>query len=206
MPSGVLQAWPQGTPITLATAAIEMISVSDNTAADTLRDLVAGPDLERYALRNRPLLSTRALFALKAHGGAALLKRWQGARSPAEREAIMRAAERRPLPALGEYPADPRALDVEWFYSPRELCGLMSHVADLPLMSVNPGLVNPSLFRRVAFKGGSEPGVISVTTNVVTMRGTSWCLAATVNDPTTAIDDTPLRSAAGLVLAALASR
>src|SRR6185436_600599 len=36
MPSGKLQKWPVGTPLTLASAAALMISESDNTATDHL--------------------------------------------------------------------------------------------------------------------------------------------------------------------------
>ncbi|GAC1573386.1 MAG: serine hydrolase [Candidatus Elarobacter sp.] len=205
LPSGVLQSWPAGTPVTLAAAATEMISISDNTAADTLRALVLGPDLDRYAARNVPFLSTRALFVMKADTGADLLRRWQGA-SASERVTVLREAEARPLPSIGDYPSAPRALDAEWIYSVRELCGLMARVAELPLMSVNTGLADRAAFRRVAFKGGSEPGVLNFTTSVVTKRGTTACLSATVNDPAQAVDETAVGTAYAGVLGALAGR
>jgi beta-lactamase class A len=206
LPSGVLQSWPAGTPLTLATLATEMISISDNTAADALRALVAGPRLDRYASRNKPFLSTRALFVMKADAGADLLRRWQSARTAAERSAVLTEAERRRLPAITEYPTAPRALDVEWIYSVRELCGLMSRVADLPFMVVNPGIAQRDAFRRVAFKGGSEPGVLNLTTSVVTKKGTAYCLSATVNDPSKVLDESSLETTYGAVLWALANR
>jgi beta-lactamase class A len=206
LPSGVLQSWPAGTPLTLATLATEMISISDNTAADALRALVLGPRLDRYASRNKPFLSTRALFVMKADTGADLLRRWQSARTAAERSVVLNEAERRKLPALADYPAAPRALDVEWLYSVRELCGLMSRVAELPFMVVNPGVAQRDAFRRVAFKGGSEPGVLNLTTSVTTGKGTTYCLSATVNDPSKALDETAIETTYGAVLWGLASR
>jgi len=206
LPSGVLQSWPAGTPLTLATVATEMISISDNTAADTLRALVAGPRLDRYASRNKPFLSTRALFVMKTDTGADLLRRWQSARSAAERTAVLSEAERRKLPAITDYPTAPRALDVEWLYSVRELCGLMSRVAELPFMAVNPGVAQRDLFRRVAFKGGSEPGVLNLTTSVITKKGTTFCLSATANDPMKVLDETALETAYSTVLYSLANR
>lgn len=206
LPSGVLQTWPAEAPVTLATLAIEMISISDNTAADTLHALVAGPDLDRYAARNHPFLSTRALFVMKSDGGADLLRRWHDAHDDAARATIVREAEHRPLPALTDYPTTPRALDVEWIYSVRELCSMMAHVAALPLMSVNPGLAQRTAFRRVSFKGGAEPGVLNLTTSVVTKHGTTYCLSATVNDPAASVSETSVETPYTVVLSALANR
>ncbi len=61
--SGPLQSWPSGTPITIATYAAQMISVSDNTAATALASLVGAPAIARYASRNA-LFSPRELCAL----------------------------------------------------------------------------------------------------------------------------------------------
>ena len=36
LPSGITQSWPAGSPVTLQTLATLMISISDNTATDTL--------------------------------------------------------------------------------------------------------------------------------------------------------------------------
>ena len=63
LPSGMLQSWPAGAPLTLHTLATLMISISDNTAADTLLKLV-GRDKVEAALGIAPVLSTRELFIL----------------------------------------------------------------------------------------------------------------------------------------------
>jgi hypothetical protein len=53
---------------------------------------------------------------------------------------------------------------VEWFFSTRELCALMAEVRGQPLMQVNPGVANPEDWETISFKGGSEPGVLNLTT------------------------------------------
>jgi len=108
------------------------------------------------------------------------------------------------LPRAGEVIAEP-LLDLEWHYSVRELCALMDRVADLPLMTINAGVADPGAFRRVAYKGGSDSGVVNLTTHVTTRRGTQICFSATVNDATKPVDESALFSAYGAVLGALAS-
>jgi hypothetical protein len=49
-------------------------------------------------------------------------------------------------------------------------------------MSINPGVAAPGDFARVAFKGGSDIGVVNLTTMVTTNRGTKLCFSATEND------------------------
>jgi hypothetical protein len=48
-----------------------MISVSDNTAADALLSIAGRENVEKFAPRNRPFLSTREAFILKAVPNAA---------------------------------------------------------------------------------------------------------------------------------------
>jgi len=74
-------------------------------------------------------------------------------------------------------------LQIEWFFSTRQLCKLMQQVQDLPLMSVNPAghLVDPGNWKHIAFKGGSEPGVLNLTTRLVSKRGNHYCVALTTN-------------------------
>ena len=46
LPSGLLQGWPEGSPLTLHTLAALMISLSDNTATDALIALLGRERLE----------------------------------------------------------------------------------------------------------------------------------------------------------------
>ena len=205
LPSGVLRNWPDGTPLTIATYAAEMISISDNTAADALVRLVGPSGLAPYALRNVPLLTTREAFQLKSVQESAQRTAYLAARTPAERAAVLRAVDAVPLPAAGALESKP-TLAVEWHYSVRELCGLMRRVAELPVMSINPGLADASSFAHVAFKGGSDTGVVNLTTQVTTKRGTTFCFSATVNDSAKNVDERAFELAYGAVLSVLANR
>lgn len=72
---------------------------------------------------------------------------------------------------------------MEWFVSNQRLCRLMADVAALPETQLNPGAADPSDFKNVSFKGGSEIGVINLTTQVTTKAGKTLCVSATWNRP-----------------------
>jgi hypothetical protein len=108
-----------------------------------------------------------------------LLARWR--KTDVEgRRALLGEVDALPLPRWWA-PDGPADLDVEWHFSTRELCALMSTVEDLPLMTINPGIGRLGVNDRIAYKGGSEPGVINLTAAV--RRGTrNVCVSATWND------------------------
>jgi|DewCreStandDraft_2_1066082.scaffolds.fasta_scaffold00329_20 beta-lactamase class A len=199
LPSGLLQDWPDGTPLTLATLATLMIAVSDNTAADALLALVGRAAVERYAPYNRPFLATREAFVLKDPTAADLWARYRAA-DLAGRRALLPALAARPLPAPSIFAGAPRAIDVEWFFTARELCGLLERLDTLPVFAVNPGVADRREWRRVAFKGGSEPGVLNLSTYAVAPDGRRVCVVATWNRPD---GETDLLTLSGLVRAAL---
>ena len=184
-PSGELQDWPSGTPITIASYAGQMISISDNTAADALAHLV-GNDIAPYAGRNAPFLTTREIFILKANGAQEVRSAYLAAMTSSERSKILARVDAMQLPPAEQLLATPE-LNIEWHYSVSDLCKMMERVADLPIMSINPGAADPSDFRHVAYKGGSDVGVLNMTTMVTTRRGSKICFSATLNDPKNAI-------------------
>lgn len=181
LPSGILQDWPDGSPLTLYTLAALMISVSDNTAADALIHILGRPQVEKFGGQNQPFLTTREAFVLKDPANSSLLEEYRRA-DTAGRRALLAKLEDRPLPPVAALSAGPMALDVEWTFSARELADLMSQVQDLALLGINPGVARPEAWKRVAFKGGSEPGVLNLTTWLVSPRGSSYCVVATWND------------------------
>jgi beta-lactamase class A len=204
LPSGVLQKWPNGTPLTLATYAAEMISISDNTAADALVRLVGPNALKPYASGNDPFLTTRETFILKSNPGAGLRAAYLAAATPKARAAVLERVDSLPLPNVQDVLTSPLPA-IEWHYSVRELCSLMRRVANLPLMSINPGVAEPSDFRHVAYKGGSDAGVLNLTTMVTTVRGTNVCFSATLNDSQHQVGELGFETAYSAVLRQLAS-
>src|SRR5690606_27757886 len=188
LPTGILQNWPPGTPMTVQALATLMISISDNTATDALLRAAGRAAVERYATRNVPLLSTREAFVLKAAGNEDLLEAWRNA-DVAGRRALLAELARRPLPAVSDLSPEPTALDVEWYFTVGELANLMAYVHDLPFMSVNPGVADPGDWSYIAFKGGSEPGVLNYTTLVVSHSRTPYLVSATWNNPEQALGE-----------------
>lgn len=203
LPSGILRTWPDGIPLTLSTYAAEMISISDNTAADAMVRLAGRAALAPYAGRNQPFLTTREMFTLKSRAAASPRAAYLAARTPDARATVLRRIAAIPLRVDEDLITDP-IVDIEWHYTVRELCGLMRRVADLPLMSINPGVADRADFRRVAYKGGSDFGAINLTTQVTTKRGRTLCVSATINDRERATDDKTFEAAYAGVLVALA--
>ena len=202
LPSGILQNWPDGTPLTLQTLATLMISVSDNTATDALISVVGREAVEAKAERNRPFLTTQELFKLKTAQNSDLLERFLTGDEAGKRQVLTELADL-PLPAVESLTDTPAALEAEWFFTPGELCQLMAEVQALPLMSVNPGLANAADWQRVAYKGGSEPGVLNLTSWLTGEDGTTYCVVVTQNNPNAPLDETGLAALYGGLLGAL---
>ena len=182
LPSGILQSWPVGSPLTVHTLASLMISVSDNTATDALIALLGRESIDNYTALNHPLLTTREAFALKHPANADHLKAYRQGDTTQRRE-VLKKLKSLPLPDFGAAGfTSPQALDVEWFFSAYELANLMAAVQDLSVFSINPGVASPADWQHIAFKGGSEPGVINLTTWLVGQSGMNYCVVATWNN------------------------
>lgn len=189
LPSGILQTKPVGSRYTLSQVARYMISISDNTAANMLIRVVGRSAIDPLIpRRDRPLLTTRELFILKAPANHDLAVRFIAASTPSRRLAVLNAVDRRPLPSprvIGRLLArGPVVPHIEYFFTARQLCGLMGQVSVLPQMSVNTGVAARSDWAHVAFKGGSEAGVINLTTMATSHSGRTQCVSATWNNVT----------------------
>lgn len=203
LPTGVLRNWPDSTPITLATYANQMISISDNTAADALLSIAGRAQVEAVTPRNTPFLSTREAFILKDPKNMTLLARWRAA-DPGGKRALLPEIDKLPLPDASIFDGGPSATDVEWFFTPTELCSLIDRVRDLGATQINPGLADKKDWQQIAYKGGSEPGVLNLTTALTGKNGHHYCVTATWNNAGV-LDDNKFFSLYGGVLAALAA-
>lgn len=191
LPSGMLQDWPLGSPVTLHSLAALMTSISDNSATDVLLHALGRERVEallpRLGLadpaRNRPFLSTYEAFALKYGADRTLLDAFARADPAAKRAMLARLAA---LPAATIDPARaggrPAGIaTAEWFASASDLVRTMDWLRrnggeeTLRILSIAPG-VAPAIagrFTYIGYKGGSEPGVLNMTFLVRT-RGGSW--------------------------------
>ena len=141
LPSGITNAWPDESPLTLHTLATLMISISDNTATDALIHILGHKAIEEFTPRNRPLLTTQELFKLKATPNTELLTRYRNG-DEAEKRQVLEELAAVPLPNAQDMLMVP-VLDIEWFFTAPELCELMEQVQEESLMTVSPGIARP---------------------------------------------------------------
>lgn len=185
LPSGITQAWPPATPMTLQSLATLMISISDNTATDTLLSAIGRDAVGKMAgdsgaaASSLPVLSAREAFVLKSDPARAAA--WGKADAAARAKMLAD-------PKLWNGPINPTVLaagkpaaidSVEWFASPasvaRTLARLRGDETALAILSVNKA-VDPGTaakFAYLGFKGGSEPGVVTLNFLVRTKSG-AW--------------------------------
>jgi beta-lactamase class A len=210
LPSGQLQTDPDGTKVSVQDAAAKMISISDNTAADMLINLLGRPAVEAALTsagmadpaRDRPFLTTRELFTLKLDDWPALADRYLAASQAGRRALLATVVDRAPLPALADaagwtIPRDINSL--EWFASANDICHVYASLAALarrpslaPVASVlqinDGGLgLNPAQWKTTWFKGGSEPGVATLTYMATTRTGHSYLVAVLAENPSAPI-------------------
>jgi len=180
-PSGQMQDWPMGSPVTLHTFASLMISTSDNTATDQLIRVLGRDRVEEYmrgtdhsaAALNTPWLTTRELFLIKGSSQQSLEAYSDG--SPQLRAAIVGRLEDNPATQdqiNAKLAEGPVAIEtVEWFANSGDLAGLfrtMRTTSDpeaFRIMSINPALPANATdaWSYLGFKGGSETGVLNMT-------------------------------------------
>ncbi len=180
LPSGMLQDYPDGAPITVQTLASLMISISDNTATDHLMHLLGRPRIAA-ALGMDFAPSTREFFALKFDGDA----RQTYLDQPANRAEIAAQAAQT-LQKSASLPAYQPG--VEWYVGLDRLCALLIETADLPPYRISSGPASDKDWQQIAYKGGSEIGVLNMTTVVQDRHGTPLCAAVTLNNGT-ALDE-----------------
>ncbi len=180
-PSGILQSWPAGTPVTLQTLATLMISISDNTAADTLLGTLGRARVDAMvaqvgtadSARATPVLTTREMFVLKGAAARDLAARWPGAGPQARRTLLSDHAARlaaTPVEAATFRSGPVLTETLEWFATPRDeakaLDWLRLHGGEtaLAILALSPGS-SEAIRSHVAYfggKGGSEPGVVAL--------------------------------------------
>jgi beta-lactamase class A len=201
-PSGITQDWPDNAPITVETLATLMISLSDNTATDTLMSLAGRERIEARVIasghetpeRMLPMLTTWEAFTLKAQ--------------PPERIAAYVAANRAERSALIDAlkPASdvtsnskPASIDsVEWFASANDIARVFDTLRRrkdprvLAILGVAPHLPPDAAarFARIGYKGGSEPGVLNLSWLLQGKDGQWYVATASWNDPDKPVDQT----------------
>lgn len=197
-PSGVMQNWPEGSPVTLHTLALQMISISDNTATDQLMAVLGRDAVEAEVAASGhsdpsatfPFMNTREMFLLKLSQDEALAD--YAAASADVRRASLEALEDRELDMSqisSVFSGGPRFIEVEWFASPRDIARVYARLAADPvareILAVNKGMPDThfSGWDYVGYKGGSEPGVLNFSWLLRDEDGDFWVLTMGWSNP-----------------------
>ncbi|KZK98878.1 MULTISPECIES: serine hydrolase [unclassified Pseudovibrio] len=175
-PVSSLYAKMSGGLVTLQVVAQHMMAASDNSAADVVLNLIGTKPLETREERT-PFLTSRQFYQLKADRD---LAEKYGQAGVAKRRKILEKIEERSLPAIEDV-ADPYLSGVEWYASAEELCDVIGEIADDKAMQFNPGLAEKTDWQRIAFKAGSEIGVLNFTYDLKGLNGKHWQVAVTWN-------------------------
>jgi beta-lactamase class A len=206
LPSGMTQNWPKRAPMTLHSLATFAISISDNTAADTMlyalgrRDVNAMLGRAGHSRPVLPVLGTLEAFALKMDGAADLRAAWR--KSGSESRLAMLGSN--PL-RLGMGAIDDRQLagrpryiaEIEWFAAPADMARLLDWIrlnADqdaMAILAVNKGIAkgDAARFRYIGYKGGSEIGVVAMNFLVQSRDGSWYAVCGAWNNPAAAVDE-----------------
>lgn len=207
LPTGRLQDEPAGTRLPLRTYADLMMSISDNTATDHLIHYLGRSAVSHQLTTfgnsvppmNRPLITTRELFTLKGFHYPKLADTYLSL--PRKLRAAM-------LPALGAVPrerieewTEPRDIDeIEYFGTPDDVCRAFAGLwrqhtrpDQAPIhaaLSIEDGGIglSRSRFPTVWFKGGSEPGVLTMNHLAATADGRVVMTSVMLADPDSEID------------------
>ena len=204
--SSATRGWPKDSPATLHTLAGWMISVSDNSATDSLLFALGREAVEERLAsighsdpdKTLPFLSTVEAFALKANGP--LRERFLKETEAAQRDLLDKEAAALTLDKIDNETLSkgPNAIDtIEWFASPTDLLLLLSHLKAqkndeaLAILGINPGLSPAAAkkWRYVGYKGGSEPGVISMSFLLQSASGKWTVVTGSWNDAAADVDN-----------------
>jgi len=187
-PGGTTQDVEPGTTLTVRELAELMISISDNTATDHLIDLVGRDAVEAAVVAGghanpgllTPFLNTRELFVLKTVFTQAEREAYIAADSDARRVILDETVAETPLGLLADivWPVPIDIDTLEWFGSPADVCRVISALASTSetreILAINPGVDAGGRWGYLAFKGGSEPGVLAA----------SWYVESPLGAPT----------------------
>ena len=220
--SGISQNWPAKAPMTLHSLATLMISLSDNSATDTLLHALDRRRVDRFvaglfgeqAERTLPILATVEAFALKMDSATDLRTEWQRARRGDRARLLQRAKPRLSLAAIDrtQFGGGPRFIaDIEWFASANDLATTFDWLRinggaeALAIMAITVPLPQGEArrFAYVGYKGGSETGVISSAFLLHSKSGAWFVVAGSWNDPIQPVDEKRFEALIGRAVALL---
>lgn len=222
LPGGVLQDEPAGTKLPLSEVAAKMISISDNTATDHLIHRAGRDKVEKYAAgfnscaaRSTPFMTTMEMFRIKLSPDKTLATRFAGADEAGRRALLAPGGEvskSSPDLKFAETWTVPIEIEkIEWFSSASDLCNAMVKLHALEarpgmdelkrVLRINGGIpFDSKVWPSVAYKGGSEPGVINLTWLLERNDGATFAVSIGWNNPKASVEiSTMISLARGMV-------
>ncbi len=204
LPSGITQDWSKGTAMTLHSLATLAISISDNTASDTLFEVLGRRNVDAIVRligpqSPRPLLSTIEAFALKMRANDDLRIAWEALDTASTPQFLEANKERLALSAIDrtQLAGSPKFIgNVEWFASPRDMAKTLNWLRTQAggearaIMTINKGMPigEAEQFAYVGYKGGSEIGVIAMNYILKDRSGQYYAVTGSWNDNAAAVD------------------
>jgi hypothetical protein len=217
LPSGFLHSWHSGTNMTIESLASLMISISDNTATDNLLNFAGRENVEKIMAvtghskpeLNIPFLATTEMFKLKGEPTKQVISKYLD--SVDKKKFIKEELPKIKRENISMWTLPYYIDKVEWFASAKDLCNVMNWIRinsenekedrTRNILSINPGTnISNDKWNYVGYKGGSEPGVMSMNYLLRSSQGEWFAFSCSVNSKLTAIDESKF---AGLVSRAI---
>lgn len=211
LPSGILQTYPEGSEFTLKQFAELMISKSDNTATDHLINFLGKENIENtmfglnsFLQDNSPLLTTMDMFRLRTLSSDQVdsyLKSDVNQKRTFLLNLQNNLSRDEVVTHLSNWDQPKDIQKVEWYASTSDVCSVVEnikHQADFDqniydIMSINTPFVwieNDPYFEYVGYKGGSEPGVMTMTFLVKTKKQDWACISMGINNQKQSLNET----------------
>lgn len=198
LPSGVMHTWDEGAMVSLYDYAEYMMKISDNTATDHLIYLLGRDSVESQLVEmgndfvslNTPFLTTAEMFKIKWAAPVSTIDSYVLGDSYVRSQILNDEISNIPLNKVGTNGvsmSSPSFIDtIEWFGSTDSLCRAMSSLKDKSSSEVlkalsqnvpNVDLSSSSHWEYGGYKGGSEPGVLTMTYLLKSKSGQWGCLS-----------------------------
>lgn len=221
-PHSEMAEWPVGSPVTLYTLALKMISISDNTATDHLIYLLGRRAIEHQMSvmgdtkpqLNLPLLTTREMAMLRDKSAGMPAREYNKLDEAGKRKFL--AEHFSGTVDYDKLDFDTAAYDqAEWYAAPMDMARAMEWIyrhttADKPahlmraILAIDPKLdYDRAKWKFVGFKGGSEAQLLAGNWLLESAAGKWYTFHVFYNNPTGKADPEALIKAVQAIFKAI---
>jgi hypothetical protein len=145
---------------------------------------------------NIPFMTTMELTALKLGPASGLATQWLDADEQGRRAILEQISDIGPgdIP-LAEFTQPIHPDTIEWFATPADMCRVLVDLWEMgepvtQILTINPGLPDEEgNFESIAFKGGSEPGLVAMNWLVERTDGRRFVISGSLLDAEQPLDE-----------------